>query len=249
MSDTDLIILVIFLICVAYVVRRAIEDLDDQTKFEFDKSSLETQLDEKTLGETKLKDIVEVGFRFEHRYKFSDQPKFLSATIKNKSPNVHIYADWDKSTITNYENASRRLIRLNADKQLTSTNLPIGSQLANPITPGNSLSVQLTAEEVVKKNAEANVLEPQVPLIDLADLEKRAKDKVKKPTKALKDMHAKFDDRQAPLEFSIRLMLRMNQIDLEGKGESEYQYPLWCKFKVHNMHWWDQIPWNPKPKP
>jgi hypothetical protein len=194
-----------------------------------------------------LKDIVDVSFRFEDRYKFSDQPKFFSTTIKNKSKDIHIYVDWDKSTITNYENTSRRVIRLNADKQLTSTNIPIGNQFSNPITPGGSFTAQITAEDIMGKNAEKNVLEPAKPIIDLDELDKRAKDKKRKPTKELKEKNSQFRSREAPLEFSLRIMLRMSRLDENGKvGSPEYQYPLWCKFKVFNMHWWDQIPWNPK---
>lgn len=247
MNDTDLIILVIFLICITYVLRLVIESLDKQTRFVFEKKDLEAELDAKTFEETKLKDIVDIDFKFEDRYKFSDQAKLLNLTIKNKSKNVHIYADWDKSTLTNYENPSRRVIRLNSDKQLTSTNLPIGSQLANPITPGTNFSVPITAEDVIAKNIEANVLAPAKPLVDLDDLDKRANDKKKKPSKELKDMNSKFKSREAPLEFSLRLMVRMAQLDETGKiGTPEYQYPLWCKFKIQNMHWWDQLPWNPK---
>ncbi|MBW4658416.1 MAG: hypothetical protein KME15_07065 [Drouetiella hepatica Uher 2000/2452] len=242
MSDTDLIILVIFLICVAYVVSRAIDDLEAQTRIDFDKKDLETQLEAMTLGEVQLKDIVEVSFKFEDRYKHGDQPKMLGATIKNKSKNVQIYADWDKSTLTDFGTPSRRVIRLNGDKQITSTNRPIGSQFSSPVTPGTSLSAQLTAEDIMKPNPDKNVLEPSAPLVDLDELEKKAKDK--KASKEIKDLNSNFKDRKAHLDFSLRLMLKMNLLD-EGGGK-EHQYPLWCKFKVINMPWWDHIPWNPK---
>ncbi|MBI4783477.1 MAG: hypothetical protein HY785_19480 [Oscillatoriophycideae cyanobacterium NC_groundwater_1537_Pr4_S-0.65um_50_18] len=242
MNDTDLIILVIFLICVTYVVRRAIEDLDDQTKIDFDKKDLETQLDDLTLAEVKLKDIVEVSFKFEDRYKHSDQPKMLGITIKNKSKDVQIYPDWDKSTLTDFGTPSRRVIRLNADKQITSTSRPIGAQFASPITPGTSFSAQITAEDVMKPNLDKNVLEPSSPVVDLTELEKKAKDK--KATKEIKDLNSNFKARKVPLDFSMRLMLRMSL--LEERGGKDYQYQLWCKFKVINMPWWDHIPWNPK---
>jgi hypothetical protein len=248
MSDTDLIILVIFLICVAYVVRRAIETLDNQTKIEFEKKELESQLETLTLEGTSLKDIVEVNFGFkpEDRFKFADQPKSLLAIIKNKSKNIQIYTEWDKSTLTNYGNASRRVIHLNiADKLVISAHQPLLIQAPNPISPGNSLSVQLAPEDTVRRNVETNVLEAKDPIVDLEDLKKKATDTKEKPApKDLKQKRLKFLTHKAPLEFSLRLMLRMNSID-EGGG-TPYEYPLLCKFKVINMPWWDQLPWNPK---
>ena len=242
MSDTDLIILVIFLICVTYVVSRAIDDLDAQTRIDFDKGDLETQLEELTLNEVQLKDLVEVSFKFEDRYKHTEQPKILGATIKNKSKNVQIYADWDKSTLTNFFTPSRRVIRLGGDKQIAYPTNPIVAQLPSPVSPGTSLSAQLTVEDILKPNPDKEVMEPSVPLVDLDDLEKKAKDK--KATKETKDLNSNFKARKAHLDFSLRLMLKMNVLD-EGGGK-EYQYLLWCKFKVINMPWWDHIPWNPK---
>jgi len=240
MNDTDLIILVIFLICVTYVIRRAIEELDAQTRIDFDKKDLETQLENLTLNEVKLKDIVEVSFKFDDRYKHSEQPKTLGTTIKNKSENVQIYADWDKSTLTDFGTPSRRVIRLNADKQITSTGRPIGSQFSSPITPGTSFSAQLTAEDIMKLNSDKNVLEPGSALVDVDDLDKKANDK--KASKEIKELNGNFRSRKAPIDFSLRLMLRMNPLD--AGGGKEHQYPLWCKFKVINMPWWDHIPWN-----
>jgi hypothetical protein len=247
MSDSDLIIFVLFLICVGYVVSKAISDIE-LTKVEFVKKELESQLATMTLEETSLKDIVDVNFGFkpEDRFKLDSQPKSVLAFIRNKSKNIQIYVDWDKSTITNYANASRRVIHLNtADRLIIANQQPLLIQAPNPISPGNSLTAQLAPEDVVKRNVEKNVLEPDRPIIDLEDLKRRSTDtKEKKAPKELKLKKLNFYTRRAPLEFSLRLMLRMNTID-NGGGRS-YEYPVLCKFNVINVHWWDQLPWNPK---
>ena len=248
MNDTDLIIFVIFLICVTYVLQRAIASLDEQTKVEFQKGELTSQLATMTLEETLLGDIVEVNFGFkpEDRFPFEKQPTSILAIIKNKSKNVQIYADWDKSTITNYGVASRRVIHLNiADKSVNNAQQPLLIQAPNPISPGNTLSAQLAPEDTVKRNVESNVLEAKEPIVDFKDLEKKSTDtKEKKAPLELKQKRLKFFIRKAPLEFSLRLMLRMNSID--AGGGRTYEYSLLCKFKVINMPWWDQLPWNPK---
>ena len=248
MNDTDLIIFVIFLICVTYVLQRAIGSLDEQTKVEFQKGELTSQLEKLTLDEMPLSDIVDVNFGFkpEDRFPFDKQPTSVLALIRNKSKNVQIYVDWDKSTITNYAIASRRVIHLNiADKSVNTAQQPLLIQAPNPISPGNLLSAQLAPEDTVKRNVESNVLEAKDPIIDLKDLDKKTTDtKEKKAPKELKQKRLRFLIRKAPLEFSLRLMLRMNSLD-DGGGQTR-EYSLLCKFKVFNMPWWDQLPWNPK---
>ena len=248
MSETDLIIFVIFLICVTYVVQTAISSLDDQTKVEFQKGELTSQLEALTLEETPLSEIVDINFGFkpEDRFPFDKQPTSVLALIRNKSKNVQIYVDWDKSTITNYAIASRRVIHLNiADKSVNTAQQPLLIQAPNPISPGNLLSAQLAPEDTVKRNVESNVLEAKEPIIDLKDLDKKTTDtKEKKAPKDLKQKRLRFLIRKAPLEFSLRLMLRMNSLD--AGGGRAYEYSLNCKFKVFNMPWWDQLPWNPK---
>jgi hypothetical protein len=248
MNDTDLIIFVIFLICVTYVLQVAIGSLDEQTKVEFQKGELTSQLKAMTLEETPLDEIVDVNFGFkpEDRFPFDKQPTSVLAIIRNKSKNVQIYVDWDKSTLSNYAIASRRVIHLNiADRSVTSAHQPLLIQAPNPISPGSLLSAQLAPEDTVKRNVETNVLEAKEPIVDFNDLEKKSTDtKEKKAPKDLKQKRLKFLLRREPLEFSLRLMLRMNSI--EAGGGSPYEYSLLCKFKVINMPWWDQLPWNPK---
>ena len=258
MNDTDLIIFVIFLICVTYVLQRAIASLDDQTRVEFQKSELISQLEALTLEETPLSDIVEVNFGFkpEDRFSFNEtadnvdngkQPTSVLTIIKNKSKNIQIYVEWDKSTITNYATASRRVIHLNiADRSINSAQQPLLIQAPNPVSPGNTFTAQLAPEDTVKRNIESNVLEAKDPIVDLADLKKKTTDtKEKKAPQDMKLKRIKFFEKRGTLEFSLRLMLRMNSLDSSGSGRA-YEYPLLCKFTIRNMPWWDQLPWNPK---
>jgi hypothetical protein len=249
----DLIILVVYIICMTYVISQAIFSLDNQTKIATDAKFLETQLDEKTLGEKKLKDLIGIGFRFEDRYKSDNQPKALAMTVENKSDDYYVYIDWDSSSITSYDpNFSRRVIRVAPDKRITDLALP---QVFSAIPPKLKLPTSITSESAFKLNAEGEILELATPIIDLETLEKVSK--ILKTPQYIKDINFNFKERRKPIEFYLRLMLRMTDILHEdGKdrfqqvtqmyGKEYYQTMLTCKFTVTRMFWVDQIPWNPQ---
>lgn len=245
--NTDLIIIALFLITVVYVINRAIASVDNQTKVSAESKDLDTQLEEKTLGETKLKDLIKIKFLLkpEDRFKFSDQPKTLGITIENTSNKtsrpVDVYVDWDKSTVTDYGNASRRVIQLNSSKQVSDVNPP-KFQVPSPVPPGNSLTVDITAEPLLGFDKDKGIWEPKKPILDVLGLKDRAKNP--KTPKEVKDKWKAFDYRDKPLEFSLRLMLAID--DLTDNVTTRYTYVFWCKFLVKNMHWSDQLPWTPK---
>ncbi|HEY9663009.1 MAG TPA: hypothetical protein V6C65_31580, partial [Allocoleopsis sp.] len=198
----------------------------------------------------KLKDIVKVTFALkpEARYKFENQPKELGISVENisKKP-IYVYVDWDRSTITDYGNAARRVVRLGYDKLLTDFTPP-KFQIPSPVTPGTKLSASITAEPLLKYDAEKSIWiwKPDSAILDVLDLKKKSKDKniPKAARDKLEEQWVNFEERKKPLEFYLRLMLRME--DLTDNVTKEYSYVLWCKLIVKNMHWTDQLPWNPK---
>jgi hypothetical protein len=254
----DLIILVIYIICMTYVISQAIFSLDNQTKVATDAKFLETQLEEKTLGEKKLKDLVGISFKFDDRYKSENQPKTLAMTMENKSENFYIYVDWDSSAITSYDpNVARRVIRVAPDKRITDLTL---HQVFSVIPPkpdaqtASKLQSSITSESAFSLK-EGSVLELTTPIVDLATLDKVSK--IIKTPQYIKDINFSFKERRKPIEFYLRLMLRMTDILYEDGndrfqqvtqtyGRTHYQTVLTCKFTVTRMSWVDQVPWNPQ---
>ncbi len=249
----DLIILVVYIICMTYIISQAIFSLDNQTKFVAEAKFFEAQLEEKKLGDKPLKDLVSIGFRFEPRYKSDNQPKTLIMTIENKSPDHYIYVDWDSSSITTYDPSfSRRVIRVAPDKRINDLDLP---QVFSAIPPKLKLATVITAEDVFKPSADGDTLELKTPLINLDALNGAAKN-IKTP-QYIKDINFNFKERRKPIEFYLRLMLRMTNVLHEGGddrfqqvaptyGREVFQTMVTYKFTVSKMFWVDQIPWNPQ---
>jgi len=249
----DLIILVVYIICMTYVIAQAISSLDNQTKFVADAKAFEKHLEGRKLGDKDLKDLVGIGFKLESRYKDQDQPKTLLMTIENKSPDYYIYVDWDSSSITTYDpKVSRRVIRVAPDKRIDDLALP---QVFSAIPPQLKLPVSITAEDAFKPTADGNTLELKTPIINLGALSGAAKN-IKTP-QYIKDINFDFKERRKPIEFSLRLMLRLtNVLHEDGNdrlqqvtptyGRQVFQTMLTYRFTVSRMSWIDQIPWNPQ---
>jgi hypothetical protein len=236
-----------------YVISQAIFSLDNQTKFVADTKFFETQLEEKQLGDKKLKDLFNVTFKFEYRYKYKDQPKTLLMTLENKSQDYYIYIDWDSSSMTTYDpNFSRRVVRVAPDKRINDLALP---QVYSAIPPKLKLTTSITAEDVFKPSADGDTLELITPIIDLDKLNKVSK--ILRTPQYIKDINFNFKERRKPIEFYLRLMLRMTDVRHEDGndrfqqvaptyGREFFQTMVTYKFTVSKMFWVDQIPWNPQ---
>lgn len=256
--DFDLIVVVLFLITVAYVINQAISDVEQQTTIKFIDEEFKNQLREKTLEGTPLIDLMDITFRFDPtRYKYNfykadqdAQPRSLFMTVRNKSKDVNIYIDWNQSSITDYKNTSRRLIRLGMDERLNPSFYPLGLQVASPVAPGGSVTARITAEDILKPETDAKsgdkFLKPGEPIVSLTKLQTDIKNK--KLPKEVREKREKqkldFEEWRAPLEFSVRLVLRM--ADLTQSKASEYQYSLLLRFTVNRVIWRHVLPWNPK---
>lgn len=254
----DWIVVVLFLITVAYVINQAISYVEQQATVKFQDEDFKKQLKEKTLDGTPLSDLINITFRIDpSRYKFSfdradqdEQPKSLIMTVINisKAKDVNVYIDWDKSSITNYVTASRRLIRLSLAERLNTTSLPPSSQVPTPIAPGNTVTVRITGEDMLelKEDDKGKFLQPNVPILSPFKLQQDIDNK--KLPRDIRDKREKlkldFEEWRKPLEFSVRLMLRI--ADLSQNKTSEYQYSLLLKFTVSRVLWRHVLPWNPK---
>jgi hypothetical protein len=261
MNPLDLVIVTIFLIIVAYVLIQAIDSVDKQVKIEFDSKGVDQQLEEKQLNGIKLKDIVKISFKFESRYKYSTDkveedklPRALILMVENLSNKldreIYVYVHWDKSTLTDHENESRRVIHLDGKNQLTDR-VPPKTQTVSPVSPGMKFTGNLTAEELLKLDEAKVILEPTAPVLNLSAIKAKSKNKKvpKNVREALEKKLTSFEERTKSLEFSLLLMLQF--VDLTPSAETEVIETeafrlIKCKFTVTSMPWHDQLPWNPK---
>lgn len=212
------------------------------------------QLERMKFGERSLKDILDVSFKFKKRYKYSlkdhaadEQPRSLTLILENKSKDVDVYVDWDGCSITDYDNAARRIVRLMPGKSpILLDSQPPKFQAPSLVAPGDKLTTFLTAEDLLQMDPEKKIMEPKVPILDFKSIRDKSKNKeVPKPTReALEKRLTAFDERRQQFVFFLRLSLRL--VELNRPDARDYPYYLWCKFTVTNMPWFDQLPWNPR---
>lgn len=246
----DLIILALFLICVAFVVRRAIDNLENITKIDFDSKALQAELEKRTFGDVPLSQLVDVKFKFDRRYSYDyekpeadKQPKTLEITIENKSDAVEVYADWDRSVVTNYDGSpARRIIRLDGSKQLADLTPP-KSQAPNAIPPKMKLTTSITPEDLLAFDKDKSVWAPGRPIIDLLKLKQDSKRK-EPQFAAAKKIYKSFEARQdGAIQFQLSLMLRLVNQGSDFVQDQLFRIP--CHFKITKMPWFDHLPWNP----
>nr|WP_290227200.1 hypothetical protein [Trichocoleus desertorum] len=209
MNQFDLLILAIYIICVTYVINEAIKSLDARFTVRFESDDLKQQLQDQN-----LQDTIGVGFGLASRYTKPDELQKLPIIISNRSSRYSIYVDWDHSSFTDFGGRSRRVIRLMPG---LTTDL-FQPQVFSVIAPGKTLQEAVTAEDVLKREADA--VKVGGPLVNLGSL-KTAADKK---------------------EFSLRLVLRV--FDPVGGGGGDRFHSLSCKFAARRLPWTDALPWK-----
>lgn len=253
MSGFDLILVTIFLIIVIYVVRRAIDEIDDRTKITWNEKDIKEQLSKKTLGDTPLDQIVEISFKVKPSDRFTfdygdksnpngKQPQSIDIVVKNKSEQVLVAVDWDKSTLTDFGDPTRRVIVLDGSKKIPSL-APPGSQTPTAVTPKTTLTASITAVSLLGFDSDKLALEPKKPIVDLKALYDASKKKGSDRNQKLVDMQEAFINRKKPLEFTLSVMLRLT--DLAEADTRDYLYRVRCHFQVAYMPWHEQLPWLP----
>ena len=235
-EQLDLIIVTVYLISVTYVLYQAYSSLAERTMVKFDNGALEQQLEK-----YKLKDIVDIkfGFQDKDRFDFDNQPKEIFIIVINKSSDTSIYVHWDRSTLTDYEGRSRRVIRLTSDKKPDL----FQQQAFSPVAPQRSLKERITAEDLLKSDATNSVLEPSGALIDIRDLEKRSANK--KTPQNIKDLYSKFITMKDPLKLSLGLVLQFIEEKMDKvPAQNERWHTLNCDFIIRKMPRSDYLPFK-----
>ncbi len=156
MTELDLIILTVYLICVAYVFYQAIQSFEDQVVVRMDRELLNAQLQEK-----ELQDQLDIQVKLKPVYQF-EQIQDLLISIRNNFPATPVYADWDYSALSNFGGRSRRVIRLTATMRMDLSQ----PQIFSVIAPQSTLTERVTAEDVLKPNIDST-LQISAPLVDL----------------------------------------------------------------------------------
>ncbi len=224
MTNFDLFLLTIYFLCVTYVLYQIINSFNDECIVWHEKDQLT-----KLLQDLKLDDRIDISFKFDGRYEFH---KFESIVVivKNKSNEYPIYLDWGSSSITDFDNNSRRLTRLVPGNALDL----FQEQALSPIAPGTTSKEKVVAEDMLTRKGDDGPLEPGKPLQDLS--------KPKKPGDALNRYNA-FMGLEETLKFSMSLMLRIVN---EGTPNTGYGIPIKCEFSIKKLHWTAGLPWNPR---
>ena len=242
MNQTDLIILAIYLISIYYVLRQAWESIPVV-------STAVIKHEGNVYDYEALKDFIDVKFKIDGSYAFTKQPTQLPTTVSNKSSTATITIDWERGSLRNFQGGDRRLVRIIDGMQKGDQSKV---QASSNISPKRSLSVILTAEELLEANAE-DQLSATKPIVDIPKL---AQDQAAKPKdkgdaeriQKLKAIYSDFIGMKEPLKFSLRFPLQITNI-VEGSKKDFWGF-VDCNFSISHSRTTrlDQVPWNPKPK-
>lgn len=224
MNATDPILLVTYLLFIAYFLYRMVQAFNDEYSVRVDQAMLKHQLEAH-----KLQDIVNIGFGFAGKYEFNKLKQF-SVSITNKSPNMPIYVDWDYCTMTDFSGRSRRVTRLVPGRTIDLSQ----EQVFSTIAPNTTLKEFITAEDVLKRGEGAKdksapvALEIEVaqPLVD--------------PSKVDAKRKTRFMRGKQHLEFFLELALRHPDSPWDAERSR-----ILCKFMLTKLPWTAGLPWAP----
>ncbi|MBK1989172.1 hypothetical protein A0J48_016770 [Sphaerospermopsis aphanizomenoides BCCUSP55] len=232
-GDQNLIVLTAYILGIYYTFNRMIESIDDMVTLNFQKGAVEEQLKEQN-----LEDKIGISFKTDTYSldKLKDNLKELSISIENKSDSLAVYVDWDNSSwVVEHSKKSRRVIRKSPD---LSRDLAI-PQVPTIIAPKKTVSENVTAEDVLRRDKETGIYQPGEPLIDIAGMEKQ---------KPFKSLYKDFMDGKKNVEFSFQLVLRISELRV-GLAPGVNVPPISiinCPFTIEKLHWTYALPWNKK---
>ena len=168
MDATDILILTVYFISVFYVLYQAFNSLEDKVSITLDSETVKTAL------ETQLEQ-----WRIENQLTVKVDPqgprplgplKQLTVTVQNDYPDFQIYVDWDRSSLTRPVpvpkkpplQVAQRVIHLIPTMTLDF----FQNQASSVINPGEKLSANVTAEDVLGRNKDNQLIDQVSPLVD-----------------------------------------------------------------------------------
>ena len=221
MTPLDAFILIIYGLIAYRVINKAIGKLDKRAKVNPNKDQLAADLTARN-----LQDIVEFGFKFEKTYSLSDSLNQLSISVTNKQDaDTTLYVDWDRSSLTNFGERSRRVIRLAPD---LSHGL-LRPQVRSVIPPKQQLQENITAEDVLSRESESNsnVLELTKVIVPI----ERPKPKEGEPKP------------EGPPKFYLCVWLGIQRINPESGETENLEHLIPIEFIISKCPWTDALPW------
>ena len=240
MNNTDLIILAIYLISIYYVLLQAWESIPVV-------STAVIKHEGNLYDYEALKDFIDVKFKVDGVYAFTQQPTQLATTVSNKSSTATITIDWEKGSLRNFQGGDRRLVRITEGMQKGDQSKVHAS---STISPKRGISVILTAEDLLEADAEDR-LSATKPIVDILKLKQDQSASPKDKGDAdriqtLKGIYGNFMGMKEPLRFSLRFPLQITNI-VEGSKKDFWGF-VDCNFSISHARTTrlDQLPWNPK---
>lgn len=226
MNEQNLLVFTIYIIIVLYVFYRAVKSVEEKVVIKFNQEFIKEQLEIQN-----LQNVINVNFKLAKEYKL-DELRELNINLENKTEKDILYIDWDRSVITDFNGRSRRVIRIVPGMTLDL----FQPQVYSVITAGKNLKEKFTAEDVLNRESDSEVLKVSLPLFDL--------NKLKKGSNNEKKLYNEFITRTNPLQFSLQLLIWVFEA---AKGRSSDRvHIIYCNFTVQKMHWTEAISWKPE---
>ncbi len=228
MSEINYVLLAVYFLCVTYVLLKIANSFNDEFTIRLDQANLDQQIEN-----FKLKDTIEVKFKFDSRYEFHKLDK-LAITVGNKSSEFPVYVDWDQSSLTDLDGRSRRVTRLVPGNTLDL----FQNQVFSVVAPSRSLQEGIVAEDMLARKGDDGVVAigEGKTIIDMKEPDKKAPD-------AKKKRYREFMDSKINYEFYLDLVMRIVTSSEEPGG---FRTSLRCKFIMGKLDWQAGLPWNPK---
>ena len=219
MTPLDAFILVLYGLITYRVITQAIGKLDKRAKVNLSKDKLSADL-----AVRNLQDTIEFGFKFEKTYSLSDTLKKLSISVTNKrEEGTTLYVNWDRSSLTNFGERSRRVIRLTPNR---SPDL-VRPQVWSVIPPKQQLQEEITAEDVLSRESESDPLELTGVIVPI----ERPKPKKGEP------------EPEGPPRFYLCLWIVVQQTNPEDGATEKFEDLLPFEFIISKCPWTDALPW------
>jgi hypothetical protein len=229
MSEINYVLLAVYFLCVTYVLLQIANSFNDEFTIRLDQADLDQQLED-----LKLKDAIEVKFKFDIRYEFKKLDK-LAITVNNKSKEFPVYVEWDYSSLTDLDGRSRRVTRLVPGNTFDL----FQNQVFSVIAPTRSLQEGIVAEDMLERKGDDSTVKigEGKTIIDMS------KPDEKKAPEPKKKRYRDFMAGKINYEFYLDLVMRIVTSSDDPGG---FRTRLRCKFIMCKLDWQAGLPWNPK---
>lgn len=219
MSAVDFIIFVVYLLVVSIVLYQAYDSLEDRVRIRFDNQTFQEQLKAKSLDGVVG---VRFGFKDSDRYLFNQIPTDVVVSIENKMNTFPIKVDWDRSSLSDFNGRSRRVVHLTSGRKIDLSE----EQLPSFVAPLGTLQERITAEELLTQDDGGN-LKPAKPVVNLG-----------------KAASGAFMAGKAPVTFTLWLTLGIPELHNNETRERIYSLP--CPFLIEKTPWQEYLPFYGK---